>query len=129
MAAKLLFIFFGGGIGACLRYLVTIALQKQDAKAFPYGTLAANVIGCALIGAVMAWLAAHDKVKPEIQYAITVGLLGGFTTFSSFAYESMRLANAGEWSKAIVYVALSNGIGIGAAAGMYFLTLRVIGRA
>ncbi len=129
MAVKLLVIFFGGGIGACLRYLITIALQKQDAKAFPYGTLAANVIGCAVIGAAMAWFAVHEKVKPEIQLAIIVGLLGGFTTFSSFAYETYRLASAGEWPKAITYVALSNVIGLGAAAGMYVVTMSLLDRA
>lgn len=124
MALKLLVIFAGGGVGATLRYLVTMSLQRPDLKAFPWGTLAANIVGCAVIGFVMAWIGASEKVKPEVQLAIIVGLLGGFTTFSSFAYEAFRLANADEWTKAIVYVVVSNVAGIGLAALTYAFATR-----
>lgn len=126
MALKLLVIFAGGGVGATLRYLVTVSLQRPDLKAFPWGTLAANIVGCALIGLVMAWIGASERIKPEVQLAIVVGLLGGFTTFSSFAYEAFRLASADEWAKAIIYVVVSNVVGLGLAALAYTLATRAL---
>ncbi|HEY5724537.1 MAG TPA: CrcB family protein, partial [Methylomirabilota bacterium] len=89
---------------------------------FPYGTLLVNVIGSFLIGLVQE-LAVGAAVVPEnVRVVLAVGVLGGFTTYSAFAHESLRLAAAGSWSAAVLYVGLTTALcfaacllGIGAA--------------
>jgi fluoride exporter len=112
----------GGAVGTGARYLLGgIALRWLGAD-FPHGTLLVNVIGSFCIGLVqeLAW---GSLVIPEsARVVLAVGLLGGFTTYSAFAYESLRLAANGSWGAAVLYVALTTALcfaacllGIGAA--------------
>lgn len=108
---SLLFIFLGGGAGSVLRYLLTIGISRSGGMNFPWGTLAVNVLGCVLIG-VFYTLTSRIHVSNEIRLMLTVGLCGGFTTFSTFSNESMQLLKSGLYPSFFVYVIGSVVMGI-----------------
>ncbi len=114
----ILIIFLGGGVGSVLRYLVSLGAVQLEPKlklgGFPLGTFLVNIVGCFAIGFVMTAFA-RDLLKEEHRLLLAVGLLGGFTTFSSFAWESISLMNRGDWVLPITYILLSNILGIAAA--------------
>ena len=102
-----LLLFLGGGLGACLRVALTTAIDGRAAAVFPLGLLAVNTSGCFAIG-VLATLADEQGwlSTPARMFAVT-GLLGGFTTFSSFGLDTIRLASAGQLGMASANVAAS----------------------
>ena len=82
----------GGVLGAMARYLVVVWLNGGlGASGFPYGTLAVNAVGCFLIGLVVGFAEAHKPLSPEVHAFLVVGVLGGFTTFSAFGIDTIRL--------------------------------------
>jgi len=82
----------GGFIGAVLRFAISGAAQRLDpAGSFPYGTLACNVLGCLAIGLLAGLADARNVMGPGVRLFLLIGVLGGFTTFSSFAYETLEL--------------------------------------
>jgi CrcB protein len=110
----------GGGIGAILRYVVANIGQSLTASEFPLGTLLVNIIGCALIGFLTALLIGPLSQHREfLRLLLLVGVLGGFTTFSTFALDSIELFDAGRIRQVIMYIILSNVFGILAAWGSY----------
>jgi len=123
---RLLLIFAGGGAGSVLRYGLTLLIHTRASSQFPWGTLAVNLIGCAAIG-MLAALFDYRQVQPELRLLFIVGLLGGFTTFSSFGYESLRLIEAGRWTHAGVYILTSNLLGIALASAGYALIKQLAG--
>lgn len=101
---KILLIGAGGFVGSILRYLVSgYAQQLSKSATFPYGTLAVNIIGCFLIGFLSHLADTRGVFTPESRALVFVGLLGGFTTFSTFGNESINLFRNGE-----AFFALSN---------------------
>ena len=112
---KIAWIAAGGALGSVLRWLLATAVQARADTSFPLGTLAVNVLGCAVIGALGAWLASPAGLREETRLFVVVGVLGGFTTMSAFAWESVSLATTGAASRALLYVALSNVLCLGAA--------------
>ncbi|MCC7407642.1 MAG: fluoride efflux transporter CrcB [Phycisphaeraceae bacterium] len=118
MALRLLLIFVGGGFGSMLRYLLSGWTQHLAGVSFPLGTLAVNVIGCIAIGFLATLFTGPYLVREEVRLALLVGVLGGLTTFSSFSWETLTLAQQGQWTLAGLNVLLSNGLGlIGVWAG------------
>lgn len=109
---KLVMIAAGGGAGALLRYAVAGWAQKLGTGSFPLGTLVVNVSGCLVIGLLAARFAGPHLIREEYRLAILVGVLGAFTTFSTFGLDTFSLANAGQMQLAIVNVVLSNGCGL-----------------
>lgn len=111
-----LFIFLGAGLGGLLRYGLGTHPQGATASPFPLGTLVVNVSGCLAIGVVAAlshpWLQRED-----IRLGLIVGVLGGYTTFSTFALESIRMLAEGNWGRAAAYITLSNVLSLLAAWG------------
>lgn len=110
---KLLLIGAGGAAGSVLRYLLG---QWIGPAAFPASTLIINVTGCLAIGLLAsvcrpggAW-----PLREDYQLALMVGLLGGYTTFSTFGRETLTLVEHGRWGAAAAYVGLSNALGLGA---------------
>ena len=102
-----LWIGFGGFVGSMGRYALTAALMHlSNARAFPLGTLAANLLGCLAIG-VVARLLDLGEYHPNVRFFFVVGLLGGFTTFSSFSLEWLQLSSDGRGLGALLYVMLS----------------------
>lgn len=115
---KIAWIAAGGALGASLRWLLASAVQARATTTFPFGTLAVNVLGCAAIGALAAWLHAGHP-REELRLFLVVGVLGGFTTMSAFAWEAVSLADAGLGGRAALYVVLSNALCVGAAWGAF----------
>ena len=108
---KLALIFCGGGAGALLRYLVQAGVARALPVAFPLGTLLVNVLGCFAIGFLIAHLAG-TSLREEYRVALLVGVLGGFTTFSTFAAETLGLLQQGTWPLALGNVVASSALGL-----------------
>ena len=112
----LLAIGFGSFLGGISRYLLTIFVQNKFLSAFPYGTLAVNIIGCFLIGIVYG-LSARGNINIEWRLFLATGFLGGFTTFSSFSNDTVSLLRDAQYWQAFSYVALSVIVGLVATFG------------
>lgn len=110
----LLSVAAGGAIGATARYLVGIASARLLGYGFPYGTLAVNVIGCLLMGVLIEAMALRWNVHNELRAFLTVGILGGFTTFSAFSAEFALLVERHDYLAAAIYLTASVGLSIGA---------------
>ena len=109
---KLLAIALGGALGALARYGLTLAVQRESMR-LPWGTLSVNLVGCFAIGLAGGWFAGRELDETWRAF-LFIGLLGAFTTFSTYGYESVQLAAAGDWTRALLNVALANGVGLGA---------------
>ena len=113
---KILWVGLGGFLGSIGRYLLSGYVQHLiRGSGFPYGTLAVNVIGCFFIGFLAHWVEACGFLSPETRLFVFMGLLGGFTTFSTFGNETMNLWQTGDSAAAIANVATHVGVGLGAA--------------
>lgn len=101
----------GGAFGSWLRFLagrgVTAALGPARATAFPYGTLTVNILGSLLMGVLAGWLARSDVAGEPVRLLLGVGVLGGFTTFSSFSLDAVALIERGAIGTAALYTGLS----------------------
>jgi fluoride exporter len=111
----------GGAAGAVARYTVSGWVQQRAGAAFPWGTLAVNVIGSFLLGGVVTGVEA-SPFRMQLAALLAVGFLGDFTTFSSFAYESATLVRDRQWRRAMAYQAGSTmaalaAVALGMAAG------------
>ena len=109
-----LIVALGGGIGACLRYMIGL-IPLREPYAFPVKTLVINLVGCFLIGLIAALAVKNTSLSPKTVLFIKTGLCGGFTTFSTFALETENLIKTGHIGIAILYVALSVVVGVGLA--------------
>ena len=94
---RMLWIFVGGGLGSLARYGMAGWVQNSAGAAFPWGTLAVNASGCFGIGLLATLLAERSAAGPELRLFLLVGILGGYTTFSTFGLESLRLFESGDW--------------------------------
>lgn len=104
---RFLWICLGGALGTGARYLVTGWVLKLTGTAFPYGTLAVNLLGSFLLSAIVNVGLSTEWLSPTARLALTVGVLGAFTTYSTFSHETMRLLQDGAWLAAGVNVALT----------------------
>ena len=116
---QFLYVFIGGGLGAVCRYMATTAIGARFGMMFPLGTLFVNTLGSFLMALVMGFLlslAKSTNMLPEsLRLLLTVGFLGGFTTFSSFSMETLTLINGGSIFLALVNVCANLLLGFGAA--------------
>lgn len=104
----------GGFLGAVSRFLLADLVQGAAGNRFPYGTLAVNVVGCAVIGAVTALAETRGGLSDGLRLFLVVGLLGGFTTFSAFGNETLALLRAGEGGPAAANILANVLLAIGA---------------
>lgn len=106
-------IFAGGGIGAVLRHIVTFISNKFLGAEYPYGTFIINILGCMFLGFILA-LAANktNMINSNLILFLTIGIAGGFTTFSTFSYESLTLIRNGQTLDCLGYLLLSPIIGL-----------------
>ena len=102
-----LWVFLGGGLGAAMRYWLSGAVYRLLSSSFPYGTLVVNVIGCFVIGLWMSLFTERFAGNPALRVFLVIGILGGFTTFSSFSYETIALIRDGQIVSAILNIGLS----------------------
>ena len=101
-----------GSIGTLARYWIGGLIQYRAGSSFPVGTLVINLLGCFLLGGVGEYALQHISISPDLRIGITVGFVGAFTTFSTFAYESSRMLEDGDWMKMVLYVSVSVAGGI-----------------
>lgn len=103
-AIRFVLVCAGGAVGTGARFLVSVYALTRIGADFPYGTLAVNVIGSFLLGLVMHLGLTTDLISPTVRVTLATGVLGGFTTYSSFNYETLRYAQEGAWGRALLYV-------------------------
>lgn len=101
------YVALGGAAGSVFRYVVGVAVQNRTGVDFPVGTLLVNLSGCLLVGFLIHYALATPAVSPEVRALLTTGWCGGYTTFSTFGYESVALIQDGDWRRAMLYVGLS----------------------
>jgi CrcB protein len=97
---RVLAIAAGGALGSVLRYWMSAWVHSVAGRGFPYGTLAVNVLGCLLMGFLFALLVERLSTDSAVRAGILIGVIGGFTTFSSFSIETFNLLEEGLWLKA-----------------------------
>ena len=106
----------GGALGALLRYWTALAVHSRLGAAFPYGTLTVNVLGSLLMGFLYIWLLDRLAAGPALRGFLLIGVLGAFTTFSTFSIETLNLVEAGHLGKAFANIVLSVSVCVAAAA-------------
>ena len=104
---EVILVTIGGGIGSASRYLVSTWAAARFGADFPYGTLIVNIVGCFIIGAFMTVVTERLIVSPYWRLFVTVGIVGGFTTFSSFSYETIHLLQEADALRAVYNVSLN----------------------
>jgi CrcB protein len=108
---KYLLVLFGGGLGSILRFWVGGYISGKMGTRFPFGTFFINCTASFLVGLIVTLLAEKTHWNPNLRYLIPIGFLGGYSTFSSFEYETFRVAQDGELRIALLYVVLSVVVG------------------
>ncbi|HVA58597.1 MAG TPA: fluoride efflux transporter CrcB [Gemmatimonadaceae bacterium] len=106
------YVAVGAAAGGAMRYLATVYVQGRAGPGFPVATLLINVSGSLLLGFLVAYLAETAAVNPQVGLLLTSGVCGGYTTFSTFSYETFALLRDGEYNRAGVYVLLSVGVSL-----------------
>jgi CrcB protein len=109
---RILLIAVFGAIGTLARYSLQGVVQGRMGGAFPYGTLLINLTGCFFLGLIGQFTLNRMVISPDWRMAIAVGFFGGYTTFSSFGWETAKMLEAGEWLRATTYVSASVVIGL-----------------
>ncbi len=109
---KVLLVFAGGGIGSVVRYGSTLLATRWFGTAFPWGTLAVNLAGCFVIGALFEASAREGLMSPSTRLLLTTGFLGGLTTFSTYALETANFARTGSQFAAVSNLLANNVAGL-----------------
>lgn len=108
---SIIYVFIGGGTGSALRYLMQMIINRNIITAFPLGTFVVNIIGCMLIG-MFYTLSDRFSLSQDVRLLLTVGLCGGFTTFSTFSTESLNLLKGELYGMFLLYTLSSVAVGI-----------------
>jgi CrcB protein len=115
-----IYVALGGALGSALRYLLGQWLGRIAPGNIPWGTFGVNLLGSFLIGFLMVRFALRGQLDTELRIALTVGVLGGFTTYSAFAYEVVSLVQRKETAAVLTYLGLTFALTFaGCAAGIY----------
>jgi CrcB protein len=125
--SSILSIAFAGMLGVLLRYFISTWLDERLGNAFPWGTMAVNLLGCFLAGCVFQLMFERSitgevHTDPWLRNALMVGFLGGFTTFSAYSVQSLILLRDNQWLAAALNVGVSNIAGIALAWAGYSLS-------
>ncbi len=103
----LFYVAIGSALGGVTRYLLGGLVQRVLDITFPAGTLFVNISGSFLVGTILGYAVNTPSLSPEVRALLTIGFCGGYTTFSTFSYETVALLKDGEWTRAGFYVAAS----------------------
>ncbi len=101
------YVAVGSAVGGVGRYVLGGVIQRLLGTTFPAGTLVINITGSFLLGAIIRFAVSSPAISPEVRACLTIGFCGGYTTFSTFSYETAAMLEDGEWSRAAVYVSAS----------------------
>ncbi len=105
--SMLFYVAIGSALGGVSRYLLGGLVQRMFDTTFPAGTLFVNISGSFLLGAILRYAIDTPSLTPEVRALLTIGFCGGYTTFSTFSYETLAMLKDGEWTRAGAYVAAS----------------------
>jgi len=115
---QIILVALGGGLGSVCRFLISVALPKFTltspwvVTSFPLATFVINISGCFLVGLISAYFNEHSNLSPNLKLLLIMGFCGGFTTFSTFAFEKVNLIQNGNYTTFFLYVFSSIIIGI-----------------
>jgi CrcB protein len=123
LTLNLLAIAFGGALGSVARYLLSTFVLRVSGPVFPLGTFVVNVIGCLVFGALAGAATQRLSLAPEVRLFLFTGILGGFTTFSSYAFESFVLIRDGQFLAASLNIAGQIVIGLVTLAAGYYAAM------
>lgn len=112
MFKTLVIIGIGGSLGSISRYLTSILIERYYTSFFPWATLIVNILGCFLIGLAIGYLEKHQMTNDNIKWFFVTGFCGGFTTFSAFGVENIRLFQNGNFPMAVLYIGSSVILGL-----------------
>lgn len=124
-----LIVFLGAGLGGAMRHGVNRFAAYLFGVSFPLGTLTVNIVGSFVMGVLAGYFAFRGELSQEVRLFLTTGVLGGFTTFSTFSLDAISLWERGQWMAAFVYVAASLVLAlVGLFAGMMLVRLLALGQ-
>jgi CrcB protein len=109
------YVAFGSAVGGVARYLLGGWIQQRSGSTFPIQTLLINVTGSFLLGFLQHYALETTAISPEVRTMLTIGFCGGYTTFSTFSFETVRMLEDGDWRRAMLYITLSVTLTVGAA--------------
>lgn len=112
MIKSVLIVFLGGGIGSIFRYLTSVFTQKHIQQSFPWATFFVNIVGCLIVGILVGLFTKQQIPNADLKLLFITGFCGGFTTFSAFALENIKLFQSGNSFLALLYIALSVILGV-----------------
>jgi CrcB protein len=123
------YVAVGSAVGGASRYLLGIFIQQRSGAQFPVGTLVINITGSLLLGFLLRYATETPAISPEVRALLTTGFCGGYTTFSTYSYETAALIEEGQYHRAAMYVVLSVAVAlagtfVGLAAARKVLALR-----
>lgn len=129
MSKLVWYVAIGSGIGGVARLLLGNFIQQRVGTSFPLGTLVINITGSFILGFLIRYALATPNITPELRALMTTGFCGGYTTFSTYSYETATLIEDGRYERASLYIVLSVGIALlgvfgGFAAARQILTYR-----
>jgi CrcB protein len=119
---NVVYVAIGGALGAVVRYFMAAAVQSACPGFKPLGTMLVNILGCLLVGMAMTWIVRSNAVGAPIQFFVVTGILGGFTTFSAFGYETVSLMQEKQLAGAFWNIVGNLGVGLPAVVlGQYLV--------
>jgi fluoride exporter len=101
------YVALGSAVGGASRFALSTFVQQRASSAFPFGTLIVNITGSLILGFVLRYALSSPSVSAEMRALLTTGFCGGYTTFSTFSYESIALIEDGDYRRAAIYIVLS----------------------
>lgn len=107
MTRAIILVGIGGGLGSIFRYLTTVYVTKYVQTSFPFGTFTVNIIGCLIVGVLIGLFERQKLTNPDLKFLFITGFCGGYTTFSAFASENIKLFQSGNTFTAFLYIAAS----------------------
>ena len=122
MLKSILIVGLGGFIGTVARFLIARWFRVNFTSVFPWSTFIINIVGCLLIGLIYGISEKGNVLSPEIRMFLTIGICGGFTTFSTFSNDSFLLIREQEWFQFALYTSLSVFVGLMAVYVGLFIT-------
>lgn len=103
----ILLVAAGGAVGSVLRYLIASSIQRATGMHFPLGTVVVNITGCFMIGILYVWIIQREDPREDMRALLIIGVMGGYTTFSSFSLETVAAMMQGNYGSAVLNVVVS----------------------